>query len=74
MRLPARDLKAEAAKHFRGTPEERLLLAWRLGREALELFLATLPPGTTRADARRILERNKCRGRRPSRLMEAVHG
>lgn len=61
-----RDLASEAAKHFRGTAEERILEARRLGEEVLDLFLASQPPGTTRADARRTLQRNTHRGRRPS--------
>ena len=69
--LPERDLQAEVEKHFKGTPEERYELAMRLGREALDAFLATLPPGTTREEAREILRRNKHRGRRPSRVMDA---
>jgi hypothetical protein len=69
--LPARDLRAEVEKHFKGTPEERFQTALRLGRDALEAFLATLPPGTTPGEARETLRRNKHRGRRPSRLMEA---
>lgn len=64
--LPKRDLSAEAAKHFLGTPFERLLRAQRLGREALDLFLATQAPGTSRQAARQILQRSKHRGRRPS--------
>ena len=68
--LPARDLEAELAKHFKGTPESRVREALRLGREALDAFLATLPPGTTPAEARAILRRNKHRGRRPSKVMD----
>lgn len=71
MALPPRDLQAEVARHFHGTPESRILLAWRLGREALDLFHATLPPGTSRAEARRIMQRNTRRGRRPSRAFDA---
>jgi hypothetical protein len=69
--FPARDLDQEVAKHFQGTPEERILLALRLGREALELFHATLPPGTSLDEAREILRRNKHRGRRPSAVMDS---
>lgn len=65
-RLPQRDLATEVAKHFRGTPGERIATAIRLGREALDLFLATQPVGMTRQAARRILQRNKNRGRQPS--------
>jgi hypothetical protein len=72
--LPPRDLQAEIAKHFKGTPEERLREALRLGKAELDTFLATLPPGTTRAEARDILRRNKHRGRRPSRLMDGPRG
>jgi hypothetical protein len=64
--LPKRDLSAEAAKHFRGTPCERMETALRLGREALALFLGTRPPATSRQAAREILQHNKHRGRRPS--------
>lgn len=70
MRLPKRDLAAEVAKHFKGTPEERVADALRAGEEALQLFLATLPAGTPRTAALDILRRNKHRGRRPSRVME----
>jgi hypothetical protein len=69
--LPPRDLAAEVSKHFKGTPGERLLRALRLGLRDLDLFLATLPPGTSRDEARRILRRNKHPGRRPSRVMES---
>ena len=68
--LPPRDLAEEVSKHFKGTPEERLLRALRLGRRDLDLFLSTQPPGTSRDEAREILRRNKHRGRRPSRVME----
>jgi hypothetical protein len=67
-RLPKRDLSAEAAKHFHGTPSERMESALRLGREALALFLSMQPPGTSPELARQILQRNKRRGRRPSAL------
>ncbi len=70
MRLPKRDLAVEVAKHFKGTPQERVADALRAGEEALQLFLATLPAGTPREAALDILRRNKHRGRRPSRVME----
>jgi len=47
--FPPRDLRAEAAKHFRGTPDERIRMALRLGQEAIDLFAGTLPAGTPRA-------------------------
>ena len=65
-RLPARDWNAEVEKHFRGSASERVAQALRLGREALELFLSTLPAGTSVEQARAILQRNKNRGRRRS--------
>ncbi len=67
---PQRDLKAEVAKHFKGTPESRVRDALRLGEEALDAFLQALPPGTSREQAREILSRNKNRGRCPSKVME----
>jgi hypothetical protein len=67
-----RTLAEEAAKHFRGTPESRLREARRLGRRALELFRATLPEGTTIREARLLLEAGKSRGRRRSRVIEAL--
>ncbi len=69
--LAPRDLAFEQSKHFRHSPEERFLLALRLGREALDLYLAALPAGTSLSRARDQLRRNKHRGRRPSPLMEA---
>ena len=69
--LPERDLQAEVAKHFRGTPESRVIDALRLGQEMLDAFLNTLPAGTTRHEAIEIMRRNKNRGRTPSKCMEA---
>lgn len=70
MQLRRRDLAAEVAKHLRGTPAQRCVEAERLGEEALRLFLATQPPGTSRAEALATLRRNKHRGRQRSRVME----
>jgi hypothetical protein len=67
--LPDRDLKSEAAKHFKGTPAERFELARRLGREALELFMAAHPE-MSRSEAREELRRQKHAGRRPSRVID----
>jgi hypothetical protein len=72
-RLPRRDLAAEVAKHFRGTAEERVLRALDLGQQALDVFLAALPPGTARRRAAALAQRNKRHGRRPSKVMETVH-
>ncbi|HEX4825849.1 MAG TPA: hypothetical protein VFV19_16225 [Candidatus Polarisedimenticolaceae bacterium] len=67
--LPKRDLESEAAKHFQGTPGERVQLALKLGRAAMALFLAN-HPGVSEATARKILSRQKNAGRRPSRVMD----
>jgi hypothetical protein len=67
--LPERCLSTEVAKHFRGTPGSRIEAALRLGRNVLDLFLATQPPGTSRHAARLILQRNTHRGRRPSAVI-----
>lgn len=69
-RFAQRDLASEAAKHFQGTPGERIIQAVRLGEEALTLFLAMQPGDMSRAEAREILRRNKHRGRRPSRVID----
>ncbi|MFN7986944.1 MAG: hypothetical protein U0529_05695 [Thermoanaerobaculia bacterium] len=62
-----RDLSAEAARHSRGrTPEERIAEALRMGETCLDVFLAALPPGTTREEARARAGRLKGRGRRGS--------
>jgi len=70
MSLPPRDLDAEIAKHFKGTPQSRVPEALRLGQEMLDAFLRNLPPVTSRLTALEILSRNKNRGRTPSKLME----
>ena len=50
-----RDLEAEVAKFFRGTPDERVARALRLGRRGVDVFLASLPPGTPRSVAAEML-------------------
>jgi len=62
-----RDLAAEAAKHFKGSAEERILAALEAGEMALALFRSSLPPGTPVEEARRRLQRATHGGRRPSR-------
>jgi len=74
MPAPRSDLAQEAAKHFRGTPVSRLRAARRLGRRALALFRAALPPDTSVREARQRLEGTKHRGRRPSSVIEALRG
>lgn len=67
-----RDLDAEAAKFFRGTPEERLARALRVDPLALELFLAGLPDGTSREEAARQARNLTHAGRRASRVMDPL--
>ena len=66
------DFDAELAKHFQGTPETRVREALRLGEEALDALLKTLPPGTTRDEAREIFTRNKNFGRTPWKCMDSA--
>lgn len=72
MATPAfrRDLAAEVSKHFRGTPEERVRQALALGRDLFEMYLGTLPPGTSRAEAARRMSVRTHAGRRASRVMD----
>jgi hypothetical protein len=61
-----RDLDAEVAKFFRGTPDERVARALRLGRRGVDVFLASLPPGTPRSVAAEMLRVRTRSARRPS--------
>lgn len=61
---------ADSDKHFRGTPEERFLLAHELGRKALKFFLAGLPEGADREAAVRRLRETKHADRRAKILPE----
>jgi hypothetical protein len=70
--LPPRDLRAEVQRHFWGTAEQRILAALQLGEQMLDLFLATQPPGVSREQARRLLQRNRNRGRRRSGAIDAL--
>lgn len=65
----ADDLAAERrAEEASMTPAERIRLALRLGDEAVELY-RQIHPGTSRAEARRILARERQAGRpRPSKV------
>ena len=69
-----RDLAAETAKFFRGTPEIRLAEALRPDGFALDLFLATLPRGTSREEAARLARLLTHAGRRVSRVMGQPRG
>ena len=69
MILAARDLSCEVAKHFRGTAEERIRWAREMGQRALAIFVAAQSKELTHQEAARVLNRNKNRGRRPSRVM-----
>lgn len=63
----AAQLRAERiAANLARTPEERVELAFELGRRALAEYAAF--HGVTIADARRVFEETKRRGRRPSRI------
>jgi len=63
----ARTLDSEAARHFKGTAEDRIRAALEAGDLALHLYLATQPPGTSLEEARRRLQAAAHAGRRPSR-------
>lgn len=69
-----RDLTAEAAKFFHGTPESRLLKALRPDAFALDLFLAALPEGTSRQEAAHRARLLTHAGRRVSRVLERPRG
>jgi hypothetical protein len=64
--ISARTLDSEAARHFKGTPEERMRAALEGGELALRLYLATQSPGTSLEEARRRLQRAAHVGRRYS--------
>ena len=60
-----RDVATQAARHATGaTPQERVAAALRMGELCLDVFLASLPEGTTREEARRRAQRLKGFGRR----------
>ena len=48
------------------TPEQRIAEAIRMGEACLDVYLAALPPGTTREEARARAARMKGLGRRRS--------
>jgi len=64
-----RTLRVDAATHAWGTAAQRIDAVRRLGDQALDLFLSSLPSGTARARARLIMQRNARRGRRPSKVI-----
>jgi len=70
-RLARRDLSEEVRKHFAGTAQARVRTALDLGRQALDLYLASLPRGTTRRRARTLLQRHRQIGRRRSAVVRA---
>jgi hypothetical protein len=61
-----RDLRAELGKFFWGSPEARVEAVLWLGEQALDLYLASLPPGTSRCEARARMQRAAQYGRRRS--------
>jgi hypothetical protein len=70
----SRDLAAEAAKHFKGSPEERMANALALGRDLFEMYARTLAPTVTRAEAGERVRLTTHAGRRPSRVMDLPRG
>lgn len=67
-----RDLDAEMAKFFTGTPDERVARALRLGRRGVDVFLASLPPGTPRSLAAEMLKARKRSSRRRCATVDAT--
>lgn len=62
-----RDVATIASRPLRGgTAEQRIAEALRMGEACLDVFLAALPPGTTRDEARARAARMKGLGRRRS--------
>ena len=62
-----RDVRTDAVRPFQGlTAEQRIAEALRMGEACLDVYLAALPPGTTRAEARARAARMKGIGRRRS--------
>ena len=64
--------RVDSTQHVWGTPSERMTGVLRLGNRALDLFLSTLPAGTSRARARVIMQRNASRGRRFSKVIASL--
>ena len=73
MRSLADELRAEdrRALHALGAAE-RVALALALGKGDLEPFLAARRPPLPRAEARRLLDRQRQRGRRRSGCIDAL--
>ncbi len=67
-----RDLDAEVAKFFKGTPDERVARALRLGRRGVDVFLASLPPGTPRSVAAEMMNARKHSARRRGPTVDAT--
>ncbi|HYN42499.1 MAG TPA: hypothetical protein VE129_12020 [Thermoanaerobaculia bacterium] len=67
-----RDLDAEVAKFFNGTPDERVARALRLGRQGVDVFLASLPPGTPRSVAAEMLDARTRSARRRCPSVDAA--
>ena len=73
MRSLADELRAEdrRALHALGAAE-RVALALALGKRDLEIFRAARRPPLSRAEARRLLDRQRQRGRRRSGCIDAL--
>ena len=62
-----RDVTKDASRPSHGrTAEQRIAEALRMGEACLDVYLAALPPGTTREEARVRAARIKGLGRRRS--------
>ena len=75
MRSVADRLKAEERARLAAlSPAERVRLALQLGERDLETFRLAHDPPIDRVEARRILERRRQEGRRPSRCIQELIG
>jgi hypothetical protein len=69
----AEELRRETEEAVRRmSVDDRVALAYRLGDEAIETFAAAR--GISRAEAQRLLQKEKRQGRRYSRCIEELDG
>lgn len=69
----AEELRRETMQEMLAlSPDERLALASKLGREAVDAFAAAR--GLTHDEALRLIQQQKQRGRRYSRCLEELDG
>lgn len=75
MRSVAERLRDNDRRELRAlTPAARVALALQLGRRDLDSFRLAHRPPLPEPDARRVLERRRQAGRRPSRCLEELIG